>query len=339
MGRSDSHLCCPASDSKIMYCWGGRNHTKGNVHRFDLIGNRWMPPLQAVNPEIQPQTRFYHGFLLHEQTLWIFGGVNEEEPNSNVVENELYSFDLVTCTWTHYEQLEGKPWPSARKGHCFVYRESTNSLLLYGGNESTLLSDIWEFDIEHREWQLIEQANSIPPRAYASGTLMQINGRETLVIFGGDFGVYDQELSDELFYFDLPTKKWRQVLATGTRPPPLFGHATSTCKISDKEIVVFGGCNNDYDPYGDCYLLSVDTEIWYKIDIQDIRPLNCTAICLDRERGRLHLLGGYEEGTRSNQHLYIDMNALFNYDIKRGFPKMFSMIGSSALSDIKIQFK
>lgn len=87
----------------------------------------------------------------------------------------------LTGVWSIYYNNE-PPFPAPRYGHCHVYDESKNSIVIaYGkGNDGNYLNDIWIFDITNFRWkQLVATLHQ--PRIYASSILVN---REML-FFGG----------------------------------------------------------------------------------------------------------------------------------------------------------
>ncbi|KAG2388578.1 hypothetical protein C9374_000017 [Naegleria lovaniensis] len=331
IGVSDSHVCITEGD--LVYFWGGRNSTKGMIHIYDMSLNRWLPPIEAVSILV-PQTRYYHGFVKQgkDPIFWLYGGVNQEAPNESQWTDEFYSFNLTTRMW--YKHANG---PSKLRGHIFLYRKSNHSLLLYSGNDSYSTNEMYEYNISKCTWKKIFQKNYISARAYASGNIVYNQGKELLIVYGGDVGVGAQELSDELCIYDFADQKWRIVDLMGTSiPPPLFGHANSTCQISPTELLIYGGCDDQYIPYSHCFIFNFVTEQWKAINVTNIKALNCSSMFIDKKRGKIHLYGGYDSGSRSDTFMTIEMNTILNYRCLRAFPNLFSALIRDNLTDISI---
>ncbi|EFC39902.1 predicted protein [Naegleria gruberi] len=336
IGDSDSHTCVVHHDG-IVYFWGGRNETNGKIHRFDLRTYTWMKPISSNLDK--KDSRYYHGFTKQENDpiFWMFGGLDNQESKYY---NDLIRVDGRTCQWNWEQFTEptdgNSEWPSRRRGHVFLYRESNHSLLLFGGCGDESYSDVWEFNISLRKWtKLATTGDEIVPRGYSSGILMKKDNTDVLVIYGGDIGVDNQTLTNQLCILNLSTLVWKTYDNSIT--PPLFGHAGTTCKISNDEMFIFGGCNDDYIPYSDSYIYNLKYNTWTLLEVENILPLNCSSIFIDEERGIINLYGGYDEQRRTDTHIVIQVNPLYDFKIYRTFPKLYSTLNRQIYTDILIK--
>ncbi|HSA32937.1 MAG TPA: kelch repeat-containing protein, partial [bacterium] len=79
--------------------------------------------------------------------------------------NELWQFNLGTYQWTTVTPI-GSP-PPARYNHSMVYDASRKKIILYGGrtssSDSSVLEDLWEYDIAGNRWYQIYFATGRGP--------------------------------------------------------------------------------------------------------------------------------------------------------------------------------
>ena len=91
---------------------------------------------------------------------------------------ELYEYDVSTNLWSQ----TNTSWNSPRDGASIWLTSEQNKVLIFGGKDgSQLLSDLWEYDIEKREWTQLRN-NKPGERAYASLCTSQTG---STYIFGG----------------------------------------------------------------------------------------------------------------------------------------------------------
>ncbi|KAL9657401.1 hypothetical protein ABK040_014389 [Willaertia magna] len=354
VGSSDSHIAIKG-DSSIVYFHGGRNETSGTIRRFDIRRKCWLSP---IGTQDSPPTRYYHGFVFNPKnsTFYLFGGVNEDSPNQGHLSNELYSYQLKSNKWnkhdipidnlmniTNDKEIEDSLrnrilqikeikeekriiptnnfrslWPCIRRGHNLIYRSVNNSLILFGGNNANdMLSDIWEYDIDNSKWHIVFQANNIKARAYASCSYFT-SPKEIMILFGGDVGNSNQVLTNEICIFDFYSKLWTIIIPNEI--PPIFGHSCSTINIGPYDLIIYGGCNDDYVPLSSCYRFNVLTYQFSQIEVDNGPAINCSAMFYDEFSKRLFLYGGYDTIGRCKRWFYIEKINL--QTILSHFPKL-----------------
>ena len=83
-----------------------------------------------------PSARHRHTAVLHDNGLWIFGGMTDLQEKS-----DLWRFDFVSRKW---RSLKSKPGPGCLHSHCAV--KFLSVMMLFGGErDGQALNEIWRF--------------------------------------------------------------------------------------------------------------------------------------------------------------------------------------------------
>ncbi|DBA04785.1 TPA: hypothetical protein N0F65_004422, partial [Lagenidium giganteum] len=136
-----------------------------------------------------PSVRSEAAAVLYNQRMYIFGGISYDDlgvqPPTN--HNDLWSYDLVTGTWTEIVPVTDDR-PTSRFSHSMtLFQDDKNASLLvvFSGRhleKSTwnLIDDVWLFSLDELVW--VQAARSAPvQRAYTS--IVVVNS--TMWFFGG----------------------------------------------------------------------------------------------------------------------------------------------------------
>ncbi len=131
------------------------------------------------------------------------------------------------------------PAPPPRRYHSMAFDPDRERVVLFGGSDSSMLDDTWEFDGE--EWEKLCGAGTTctGPTARRMHAMAYDQVRGRTVVFGGWDG---SAVSDELWEWD--GGGWKQVCGSGTLcsgPPAMYGHGMMW-DSSRQRVVVFGGC-------------------------------------------------------------------------------------------------
>jgi N-acetylneuraminic acid mutarotase len=182
----------------------------------------WSKPQTSGFP---PSGRFGHSAVLKHENWFIFGG--EDGISKNIL-NDLHMYDLETRKWSKIE-FTGNP-PAPRKNHSAVWSLSTNSMIIYGGEQSSkkIFSDCHLFDFTTFKWkQLIIKNQSLihatlPKRSSHSVCVFD----KYMMIFGGK----DQEgLQNDTFLLDIE-KQTISKLKTKNNPMKRNRFELNPCK-------------------------------------------------------------------------------------------------------------
>ena len=181
-----------------------------------------------------PVARSAHGAVVHKNNMWIFAGYD-----GNARLNDMWTICLSdpTPTWTEVQQ-QGKRPPTCCNFPVAVARDS---LYVFSGQSGAkITNDLFQFQFHDRKWTRITTEHLLkgtqPPPSRRYGHTMVAHDRH-LYVFGG---AADNNLPNDLYWFDLETHTWDIVQAAPDSHIPsgrLFHHAD----IIDNKMFIFGG--------------------------------------------------------------------------------------------------
>ena len=83
-----------------------------------------------------PSPRHRHSSVLHDNAMWIYGGMNDLQEKS-----DFWRFDFVSRKW---RTVRSKPGPGCLHSHCAV--KFLSVMMLFGGErDGQALNDMWRF--------------------------------------------------------------------------------------------------------------------------------------------------------------------------------------------------
>ena len=226
---------------------------------------------------------------------YMFGGVCVGKSAKN---NFTYMMNEDRMEWRQVETTGRAPSP--RDGHCTVYDEVRNRLIVFGGRgaEKKRLNDVYYLDLEKLSWHMVSCEGQAPsPRENASAVVNE----EHMYIFGGQGS---SSRYNDIYKLDLAFFTWSQTLQTGSIPSPRSGAATY---LQGHDLWVQGGKSNFVS--NDTYVLSLEDMVWTKIHTTGKEPPptygHIIHVSPDEEGGLLHLFGGYDELDGRNNKLFL----------------------------------
>ena len=181
----------------------------------------------------------------HDRML-VFGGADV----SNNAQNDVWSLSLgASPAWTKLSPL-GTP-PAARSGAAGVYDPVNDRLVLFGGTDNSVMSDVWALSLSGTPtWTLLTTSGTPPLGRFLAGSTRNPVTNQ-MVIFGGT----DSTLFDDVWTLSLTGfPAWTQIGATGTPPSGRY-QPTAIYDQSRDRLVVFGGFDGHY--CGDTWALSL----------------------------------------------------------------------------------
>jgi glutaredoxin len=143
------------------------------------------------------------------------------------------SFGLAANSWTDWTPAGNKP--QVRCLLTAAFDQAGRRMIIYGGQRSGPLDDIWAFDLATRQWANLTPTQRPAGRMWASSFVDKNNH---FMIFGGSGnGNYN-----ETWEFDLDAKRWTQLQIEN--PPPARNAAMGAYVESEDRFIVFGGTGN-----------------------------------------------------------------------------------------------
>lgn len=136
-------------DGSTVWIFGGfEDGSRSNkIRTFDLEQHKWSLVEPADPRAPLPKERAGHSAVLYENSIYIFGGKDDE----NFKLNDLWKFDLAARTWTNLETATGTA-PMARAGHTANVYEG--KMFIFGGifEVTKELNDCHIYDIVNDRW-------------------------------------------------------------------------------------------------------------------------------------------------------------------------------------------
>jgi len=191
-----------------------------------------------------PSARYGHTALLHNDCMWVFGGVD----GKNTAFNDFHFFDFKTNQWGNVGKSGDVVWPPPRYDHSSVIIQ--NHMWVFGGavTNKKYLNDMYCFDFDSKQWKSIEASSNTPGPRAGHLTFATAEGEDKdkkLWIFGGFSGDGGFTYHKDTHSFDLVSHNWSEEEVTGSLPPtgrPLVGAMDHRKGV----IYVYGGYDGQY---------------------------------------------------------------------------------------------
>ncbi|KAF4518011.1 hypothetical protein B566_EDAN009244 [Ephemera danica] len=227
-------------------------------------------------PELVPtiSKRHSHSACCYDNSMYVFGGCT----STCSTFNDLWRLDLTKRIWVR--PLTMGTYPSPKACASLVYYK--DSLILFGGwshpspyplhQAWRLFNELHEYSIPSNRWTCLIDVTSPPAVAGHSASIHD----STMVIFGGlqKKSSLDQfNRSNDIWCFDFNGSGWRIQPTTEPQPQPRYGQ--SQIKLSDRYLLIIGGCGGSSVIFSDVWLLDMGGEIpdakgtwvWTKIEV------------------------------------------------------------------------
>ncbi|GMF15905.1 unnamed protein product [Phytophthora lilii] len=228
-----------------------------DVWRLSLVATtpEWIMDPTPAYSESRPDARSEAGLVIHNDNLFMFGGIAYDEKgiNAPVDYNDLWKYDLSACKWNKIEPA-GNVQPPTRFSHsvAMLHSDSEKSeayLLAYSGRHLlfstwTLLDDIWVYDFGNNMWTSVIPSSDVP-RAYTSiVTTKGVN----MWFFGGYYKpqksssgyVYDDIILGKFDLNNMVMEARRAVIESDVASPPLrYNHRAALWR--GDSMVIHGG--------------------------------------------------------------------------------------------------
>jgi len=215
-----------------MVIWMGQQGARffDDTWALDLVSLEWRnlsPP-----PGERPQARYGAGAVFDpvERSLVHFAGFTDLSRRFN----DTQAFRLGTSSW---EDLGPPPNNERPEIRCLLTAALDAPLLrmiIYGGQRSGPLGDIWAFDLKTRRW------SDLTPQARPAGRMLAVsfidNREARFIVFSGATAA---GRTNETWSFNLVTGEWTLLNLPGA--PPARDSAMGAWVEEDGRFIVFGG--------------------------------------------------------------------------------------------------
>ncbi|EDQ86704.1 uncharacterized protein MONBRDRAFT_38323 [Monosiga brevicollis MX1] len=220
-----------------------------------------------------PSPRYRHAAALLNNTLWVFGGLNDQHQ----LNDELWRLDLQSWTWSPVVPAANTTWPPACAGHQLISAEGRLYLIGGRGYEDGLLDVFYVYDPTEGLWQEMSLEGASPAGAMQSVVVFD-EARRRILLHGGrgqvrmTNGIFNQAAyfqygkvlasgsaydeaeplncyESEVFVYDLACESWLSKGAAAalgySSPAPMPGYTESAAAVrwhADKaQLLAIGG--------------------------------------------------------------------------------------------------
>ena len=143
---------------------------------------------------------------------------------------DTWTFHVDSLKWT---DRTNNPHPPKRCLHSACFVNDQKKMVIYGGQDTGPLDDIWSLDLTNYTWQELSPA-AIPPGRFFYSIIY--TGSENLVVFGG---LGTNTLGD-MWKFSVQNNIWETVNQGAVYPAARWGHTAIYIPQSDR-MIIFGG--------------------------------------------------------------------------------------------------
>ncbi|RUS77857.1 hypothetical protein EGW08_014370, partial [Elysia chlorotica] len=238
---------------EALYVFGGDNgkNMLNDLLRFDVKDKSWGRAFTTGRP---PLPRYHHSAVVHESSMFVFGGYTGDiHANCNLTnKNDLFEYKFNTGQW-----LEWK-FESRLAAFLSFYSQiivKTKQRQGLGGGKAHKL--LWK----HRKdkgWEEVHQTGDIPPTCCNFALAV---ARDNMYVFSGQSGA---KITNNLFQFCFQDKQWTRIstehVLRDSPPPPekRYGH---TMVAFDRHLYVFGGATGQTLP-NELHCFDLDSQTW-----------------------------------------------------------------------------
>lgn len=225
------HVAVFDASSGKMHIWSGQGSGFYNdAWTYEVESRRWT---KDSSRGMIPNARYGSAGIFDPSSgrMVMFAGFTDQ---GRFDDTRAYATD--SGAWMDDSSLGTKP--GRRCLHTMAFDPSGHRMLLFGGQRSGPLDDLWSFDLSSQTWSELVTAERPTGRFFATSGVM--GGR--LWVFGGSTA---QGTTEELWSFDLGRQAWTKAAMSGSWPSKRHSHAAAVIQEDESMIIVggFGGTN------------------------------------------------------------------------------------------------
>ena len=291
----ECHAMVYDSNRGKVVLFGGKNTDIGGglpegIYEWDGVLGTWTKIVPSGNtPSSRYRCYLSMAYDIKHEKVVMFGGFDGGSSQ------DTWEWDGENRTWTDVTPSEGIP--SARGGHAMIYDIGLERVMLFGGQNGTLYNDVWVWDEDLHNWNLITPDGSIPS-GRANHSMIYDSVRNISVLFGGNDGSFKQDIWE----FDSTTESWIDVTQTGSKPSARTHHAMALDSVRNK-VVLFGGYQDDFDnKIDDTWEWDWNTGTWRNVTTSGNKPSARShhTMVYDNKNNNVVLFGGHDGATKGD---------------------------------------
>jgi hypothetical protein len=230
-GRRLGHNAVYDPVANQMVVWAGQQGSTffDDTWTLDLTTLQW----RDVSPASRPAARYGSASVFDpvDRQLVQFAGFTEEGRRFQ----DTQGFRLDSNSWQDYTPQGAKP-----QVRCLLtgaYDRAGRRMIIYGGQRSGWLDDLWAFDLKTRQWTDLTVANRPAGRFFAE-SFIDTEGR--FIVFGGSTSSGNV---NETWAFDFNARRWSR-LEIENPPSPRNGMMGAYI-AEENRFIVFGGIGSN----------------------------------------------------------------------------------------------
>jgi len=195
---------------------------------FDESFNDWINVTNLTNPS----PRYDHSMATVYGTGSIvqFGGYLG---NSNYTNDTWHFNPIDKKRILNWYQKYPTTKPTPRYDHTMTTLYGTDKILLFGGDDGSILNDTWVYDLSYDNWTMMNPSTS--PSTRKEHDMALIFGTNKVLLFGG----YNNNELNDTWLYDLHNNTWENK-NPHTSPTARRLHSMAFMKDTDK-VLLFGG--------------------------------------------------------------------------------------------------
>ncbi|KAJ5074720.1 kelch domain-containing protein [Anaeramoeba ignava] len=152
------------------------------------------------------------------------------------------------------------------------------------------------------EWTKIEPTTQTPTQRWGHRLVSE---GETVYVYGG-YSPPDNSWSNDVWKFDMRSKKWEKLSTTGTKPDGIFGSETV---FYNNNIYVFGG-SSGFSYTNSISKLDLKTNRWERIKAKGKLPRARSHLCSTVYENKMIIFGGWDNWNN------LRFNEVHSFDFK-----------------------
>lgn len=220
----------PAGHQLVIYNGQGAGFFN-DTWTLNLTTLEWRD-VSPASDSARPKKRYGSGAIFDSVTrsLVSFAGFTSEAGRFQ----DTQSFGLAANSWADWSPSGTKP--QVRCLLTAAFDKTSRRMIIYAGQRSGALDDIWSFDLASRQWTNLTPTIR-PPGRFWSSSFVNDDGR--FVIFGGSgAGNFN-----DTWEFDLSARQWTQLQIAN--PPEQRNGMMGAFVDGEDRFIIFGGTGNN----------------------------------------------------------------------------------------------
>lgn len=219
--------------------------------------------------ELKPVPRYTPVFHSVRNKLFLYGGYTEDRLGKRKL-RDAWIHDLGG--WRRLAETSGAgynppaAWPDVRYG-CMSAADEDGVYVCGGFSEHRDHIDVWQYSMNAGRWEQLapdREGKAFPPRRYCAALAVQA---KRLVLFGGRSRLSPKLNFNDLWEFDISTRKWSAIHGNsephrydaGARYPGY--HAKAATAVVGQYWYLFGG-EGAHGHVSDLWRLDLNTNYW-----------------------------------------------------------------------------